>query len=133
MPQCECGGKNVIIYSCSCGSNVGQIANDAAKTLDRLGKGIMGNMAGIGIQMDSTVSASKKADTRVVIDGCSVSCVRDALDKAGLKVDLHIVVTDLDIKKEHNFEYTNDQVNAVVEEVVDKLKTTHTCSAKGDD
>ncbi|MFZ5897795.1 MAG: putative zinc-binding protein [Bacillota bacterium] len=117
MTDC-CGASDVTIFGCSGGSNVGQIANDAAKALDTLGQGRMYCLVGVGAQLPSFVEATKKAKKCVAIDGCEIACARKALEKAGITPHVHVVVTDLGIKKEHSFTYTTDDVGKVAKAVV---------------
>ena len=41
----------------------------------------------------------RNAATRVAIDGCEDSCVLKALEKAGLRADVHVVLTEMGIEK----------------------------------
>ncbi len=99
-----------MLLACSGGSNVGQIANDAAKALDQLGQGKMYCAVGVAAKLPSFVQAAKEADKRVAIGGCSVGCVKKALEGAGLSADVQVIVTDLGIEKGHHFNHTQDEV-----------------------
>lgn len=112
MSDC-CGTKDVMLLACSGGSNVGQIANDAAKALDSLGQGRMYCLIGVGAELPSFVEAARGAATLVAIDGCSVACAKAALAKAGLTPHVYTVVTDLGIEKGHHFHYTQEEVAKV--------------------
>jgi uncharacterized metal-binding protein len=98
---------------------VGQLSNEAAKTLDRLGQGRMYCAVGVAARLEGFVNAAGEAGRRVVIDGCEGRCVRKAFDGAGLKADVHVVVTELGIAKAHHFDYTQDEVAEVVGAVAD--------------
>ena len=43
--------KKILFYACSGGSNTGQIANDAARELNRLGISKMGCTMGLGTKL----------------------------------------------------------------------------------
>ncbi len=115
MSQC-CGQKDVLLFACSGGSNVGQIANDAAKALDQLGQGSMYCLIGIGAQLPNFIERCKQEGTTVVtIDGCGVACAKKALENVGLSSDVYVVVTDLGIEKGHHFDFTKEQVAEVAD------------------
>lgn len=128
MSDC-CATKNVMLLACSGGSNVGQIANDAAKALDRLGRGKMFCAVGVAGQLEidsplkTFVGMARKADTIVAVDGCEVKCVAKALAKAGLTADVESVATDLGIEKGHHFDYTDDQVAAFAAATDDAIQS----------
>lgn len=111
-----------MLLACSGASNVGQIANDAAKALDQLGQGKMSCVIGIGARIQSFIDNAKQAPTCVVIDGCGKTCALQALANAGLAPNVHVVVTELGIAKEHSFNYSRDQIAAVAGAVADALK-----------
>jgi len=112
---CACNGSNMLVFACSGGSNVGQIANAAALELDRRGGGRMHCLIGVNAHLGGMVDSAASADYRIVIDGCAVACARQATKRAGISADRHIIVTELGIAKNHTFEWTADQVARVVE------------------
>jgi uncharacterized metal-binding protein len=119
LADCCCANGNTLIFACSGGSNVGQLSNEAAKTLDRLGQGRMYCAIGVAAGLEGFVNAAGEAGRRVVIDGCEGQCVRKAFDAAGLEADVQVVVTDLGIAKAHHFDTTRDEVARVVGAVAD--------------
>ncbi len=119
-PSCTCGSKDVLLLACSGGSNVGQIANDAAKALDGYGQGSMYCAIGVGAQLESFVK-NVRENPCVAIDGCPVACVRKSLENVGVRPAVHVVVTELGIKKHGQFDHTNDDMAKVVGAVVDAL------------
>jgi len=112
---CACNGSNTLVFACSGGSNVGQIANAAALELDRRGVGRMYCLIGVSAHIGGMVDSAAGADYRIVIDGCPVACARKATEHAGVSADRHIIVTELGIAKNHVFEWTAEQVARVVE------------------
>jgi uncharacterized metal-binding protein len=119
--SCNCGSENALIFACSGGSNVGQIANDAAKALDQLGQGKFYCLIGVGAQIPSFLEATRKAAQVVAIDGCSVACAKVALENAGVTPDAYVVATDLGIEKGHHFEHTKEQVALVAAKAAEIL------------
>jgi uncharacterized metal-binding protein len=101
--KCLCKPTEILIFPCSGGSNVGQIANEAGKGLTTLGKGKMYCLAGIGWPVSNLIESTKAAKKIVAIDGCPVICAKKTLEHAGFNVDVHVVVTELGIEKSHDF------------------------------
>jgi uncharacterized metal-binding protein len=112
MSEC-CAQRNVLVFACSGGSNVGQLSNEAAKRLDVEGVGSFFCMAGIGGGIAGIVAKSKEADATIVIDGCDVACVKAAFEREGVPITRYVVVTDLGIEKGHHFNLTEGQITAV--------------------
>ncbi len=124
-PACACGTPDVLLLACSGSSNVGQMANDAAKALEGYGQGSMYCAVAVGAQLPSFVNGVK-AKPCVAIDGCPTACVRKLLENVGVKPAVHVVVTELGIKKHGEFNHTNDDIAKVVGAVVDALAAGQT-------
>ena len=124
-PTCACGTKDVLLLACSGSSNVGQIANDTAKALEGYGQGSMYCAIGVGAQLPSFVKGVREKPC-VAVDGCPTACVRKVLENVGVKPAVHVVVTELGIKKHGEFDHTNDDIAKVVGAVVDALAAGQT-------
>jgi uncharacterized metal-binding protein len=116
--KCTFNKNEMLIFPCSGGSNVGQIANEATKDLTALGWGKMYCLAGIGGKDNGIVASTKAAKRIIVIDGCSVQCARKTLGQSGFIPDLHVIVTDLGIKKNSFFMDVSE-----IETVIDKISS----------
>ena len=119
--KCLCEPTEILIFPCSGGSNVGQIANESAKDMTTLGHGKMYCLAGIGGHVSGLVESTKAAKKIVAIDGCPVECARKTLEHAGFKVDVHVVVTELGIQKVLGFMMDVGEINKVVEKIKGEL------------
>ena len=119
--KCLCEPTEILIFPCSGGFNVGQIANEAAKDLTTLGHGKMYCLAGIGGHVSGLVESTKAAKKIVAIDGCPVACTRKVLEHAGFKVDIHVVVTELGIQKVLGFMMDIEDIYKVVEKIKGEL------------
>lgn len=118
--SCTCSAAPVLIFPCSGGSNVGQIANHAAVELTKEKVGKMFCLAGVGAHIDSFIESSK--DNRlIVIDGCPMACAKKIFEYAELPVSDYIVVTELDIKKSHDFNLIQEDIARVCGEVKKRL------------
>ena len=120
--KCLCEPTEFLIFPCSGGSNVGQIANDAAKKLTTQGVGKMYCLAGLGGHVSGLIESTKAAKRIIVIDGCPVHCAKKTVEHAGFKPDVHVVVTDLGIQKRLDFKIENDEIKKVTDEVSKKLR-----------
>jgi uncharacterized metal-binding protein len=101
--DCCASSSNVMILSCSGGSNVGQLANQASVELTREGFGKMFCLAGIGGHLSGFVQSARDVPTMVVIDGCSVGCAKAIIEHAEIPLRHYLVLTDLGIEKNKNF------------------------------
>jgi uncharacterized metal-binding protein len=90
---------NTIIVACSGGSDVGEIADRAARGLARDSAGKMYCLAGIGGQVPSMVKFAQAADIVMAIDGCLQNCAARCLDNAGVKAFRHLRLADLGFAK----------------------------------
>jgi uncharacterized metal-binding protein len=99
---CECSAEEITILPCSGGSNCGQIANQAAVSLDVLGVGHIYCLAGIGAHIDGMVESARGVKRIVALDGCQVACAKKTIEHAGLTVTDWICVTEEGISKSHN-------------------------------
>ncbi|MFC1813000.1 putative zinc-binding protein [Thermodesulfobacteriota bacterium] len=109
--------KDVMILACSGGSNVGQLSNQAAMELTQEGFGKMFCLAGIGGHLGSFVQSAQDISSMVAIDGCEVGCVKAILDHAEIPTQNYLVLTELGIKKNKDFNLKVDDIQKVKAEV----------------
>ncbi|MBI5590261.1 MAG: putative zinc-binding protein [Deltaproteobacteria bacterium] len=109
--------KNVMILACSGGSNVGQLSNRAAVELTQEGFGKMFCLAGIGGNVSGFVQSAKDVPAMVAIDGCAVGCAKAILTNAKIPNPNYLVLTDLGIEKNKNFNLDAADVQTVKEAV----------------
>ncbi len=119
--ECLCQPIETLIFACSGGSNVGQIANQAAVELtkERLGK--LFCLAGIGGHVSGIVESTKAAKRLVAIDGCPVKCAQKTLEHSGFKPDVIVVVTDLGIEKAAGPIFKEEDCRLTVDKVKEEL------------
>ena len=116
---CECAAgatRTVLIYACSGGANVGEIADRAARALPADRRGTMFCLAALGGDIAGMVQTARDADLNLLIDGCPVDCAKKTFDRLGLTNYRQIKVTDLGIEKAKGVPVTTDQVDAVVDQ-----------------
>lgn len=78
---------NTIIFTCSGASDVGEIADLAARRLAREGAGRMHCMAAVGAGVESFLKFYRQSGNPIIaIDGCALNCATNCAQKAGLAV-----------------------------------------------
>ncbi|HSQ35822.1 MAG TPA: putative zinc-binding protein [Candidatus Binatia bacterium] len=129
--DCCATGNNVMILACSGGSNVGQLSNRAAVELTQEGFGKMYCLAGIGGQLKGFVQSAKDVPVIAAIDGCAVGCAKAILRNAGIQNYNYIVLTDLGIEKNKNFNLNDEDIMRVKEAVVAACNDQKTAAGTG--
>ena len=119
--KCLCEPDEIVLLPCSGGSNCGQLANAAAVKLTQDKVGRIFCLAGIGGHVSGMKASTKSAKRIVAIDGCSVACAKKTLEHAGLEPTDYIVVAELGIEKNHDFDLPESHVSRVISAVKDSL------------
>jgi uncharacterized metal-binding protein len=120
--DCACSPIQILVFPYSGGSNVGQIANQAAVELIKKSTGKLFCLAGIGAHIQSFIETTKGAKRIVAIDGCPTACARKTLEHASFTVTDPLVVTDLGVKKTHDFEFWQEDIAHVLDAVRSGLR-----------
>ncbi len=94
-----CGFSVKMIYTCSGASDVGEIADRAARQLRNEKVGYMSCLAGIGGGVDDLIEKAHAASKILVIDGCETNCGKKTFEKAGFDSFIHLQLADLGLKK----------------------------------
>jgi uncharacterized metal-binding protein len=111
--ECCVQNKNIMLLSCSGGSNVGQLSNRAAVELTQEGFGRMFCLAGIGGHISGLVQSAKDVEQIIVIDGCGIGCSKAILKNADVPLKNYVVLTELGIGKNKDFNLKQDDVDRV--------------------
>lgn len=111
------GGKTVLLFSCSGGANVGEIADEVVRRLMFAGKGEMYCLAGLGGQLDEFLEKTRGADTIVLVEGCDEDCGRHIMERAGFENYKYVRVTDLGIEKDKPKRAREDEIALVMQRV----------------
>jgi uncharacterized metal-binding protein len=61
------------------------------------------------------LDSTRGADIRIALDGCSTACARKVLEHAGMTVEQAVVVTDLGVKKTHDFVWSNRDISLAMQ------------------
>lgn len=62
------------------------------------------------------IRAAKNAPERIVIDGCPVGCAKRIMDAHQVPVDRYLIVTELGIRKTHEFDVEDGEVQIIAKE-----------------
>jgi len=113
--KCLCEPNEILLFTCSGASNVGQIANQAVVKLDQEGVGRMFCLAGIGGHVSGILESTKTGKMIVGVDGCPVACAKKALEHAGFDIHEYLQVTELGVEKIHNFNFSPADIKRVTD------------------
>ncbi len=119
--KCLCEPTEILLFPCSGGSNVGQIANQAGVILTQEGFGNLFCLAGIGGHVGGMIESTKAGKVIVAIDGCPVACAKKTLEHAGFNIDEYVQVTDLGIEKNHDFNLNPSEVKKVTDHIASRI------------
>jgi len=97
--ECTCGSAPKLIFTCSGSSDVGAIADQAARKLTKDGTGKMYCLAGIGGRVSGIMATTESAAKILAIDGCPINCARKTLELAGFKQIEHLSLSDIGLEK----------------------------------
>jgi uncharacterized metal-binding protein len=97
--QCSCNGGSKLVFSCSGAAETAEIAEQAARKVNRTGEGKMYCLAGVGGDVETIRNNTRAADRIVAIDGWDTDCAAKLLRKAGFENFDHLRVTDLGFEK----------------------------------
>jgi uncharacterized metal-binding protein len=99
--SCSSAGKTgpKLIFSCSGAADVGELADRAARRLNREGAGKMFCLAGVGGQVQGIVKSTEAAQSILVIDGCPLDCAKNTMQQAGFKRIAQLRLNDLGMEK----------------------------------
>ena len=111
--DCCATNGNVMILACARGSNVGQLSNQAAVELTQEGFGKIFCLAGVGGHLSGFVQSARDVPQMVAIDGCSVGCVKAILEHAKVPLKQYLVLTELGIEKNKDFNLARADVEKV--------------------
>jgi len=114
--QTSCCGGDRLIFSCSGGADVGELADRTSRELSREGFGKMFCLAGVGGDVAPIVEKTKTAKSRLIIDGCPVACAKKLLDSKGIVDYQYVQLNNLGYEKGKT-PVTAETIGRVVAEV----------------
>lgn len=95
----ECTSGPKLIFACSGAADVGEIADLAARKLNKEGLGKMLCLAGVGGRIEGIMKSTEAAGKIVAIDGCPLDCAKKTLERGNFKEVMHVRLTDMGLEK----------------------------------
>ena len=99
QPQCSCSVAPKLVFPCSGASDVGGLADRAARQMTADGTGKMYCLAGVGGRVEVIMASTGAAGRVLVIDGCQQECGRKTMELAGFQNFQHLRLADLGFEK----------------------------------
>ncbi len=118
-----------LIFACSGGADVGEVADQAARAMTRAGVGRMYCLSGIGGRVSSILDTTADAAAVLVINGCAKTCATHVLEAAGFRGFAHLCLNDLGFKKGQTA-VSDEHIQAVVD-AGSALLAAATCETNG--
>jgi uncharacterized metal-binding protein len=88
-----------LIFTCAGAAHSGQVANRVGVQLAKQQAGKLFCIAAVAADRPDKINRARKAKARVLIDGCEDECCRYVMEKAGLPIDTHVVLSNLGVEK----------------------------------
>ena len=111
--NCHDRDQKIMLISCSGASNLGRLSNQAAVELTMEGFGELFCLAGIGANLTGFVQSAKDAKEMIVIDGCDSACGKAILEKAGVPLKKHLIISQMGIRKTGDLNLNPDDLAKV--------------------
>jgi uncharacterized metal-binding protein len=113
--DCSKSPSAKLVFACSGAADVGELADLAARKINREGLAKMFCTVGLGGKVEPILETTKASDTILALDGCPLDCTRRSLEEAGFENYLHLRVTDIGLTKGKT-EITDAAISTVVEQ-----------------
>jgi uncharacterized metal-binding protein len=121
---CCGGGGEKLIFACAGAAYSGQVANRAGVQLMEQGAGSLFCIAAVAAGIGPKLERARNAGLRIAIDGCEDECVRKTLENAGLRADVHVVLTGMGIEKKPAQPNLINDAKKVVDRVKQELASS---------
>jgi len=108
----------VLVYACSGASNLGQLANEIAVRLDRLGLAELACATEVGAQDGDGQSSSKPV---LAISGCTSGCCSAMLEQHGIDVSCSVILAERGIAKAKHVLVDDESTERVFGQVLAEL------------
>lgn len=104
-----------VIYACSGCTSAGQLADHAARTLDRAGLAEMASVAGIGAGDAQELGRARSRFPVIAIDGCVNACVRRCLERNGIQPSRHYLLSSYGVARRGRNDFTAEEAERVLQ------------------
>ncbi|MCP4582846.1 MAG: zinc-binding protein [candidate division Zixibacteria bacterium] len=89
----------MLLFACSGASDVGELADLAARRLYREGLVQMSCVTAIGGRVESLLNKAKRSSQIIALEGCETDCVSNTLKQAGFKGFTRLRLNDIGLMK----------------------------------
>jgi uncharacterized metal-binding protein len=113
-----------LVFVCSGASDVGAVADQAARRVSRMKLASMGCLAAVANDLGFAMDPIKSAERIIVIDGCPENCAKLTMEKAGVSSYDHIQLFELGMEKGHT-KVDQEHIARVYDRAETLLGTTH--------
>ncbi len=96
-----CGGVPRLVFACSGASDVGAVADLAARRVSRMKLASMGCLAAVANRLGFAIDPVNEAERILVIDGCPENCAKLTMENAGVSSFDYILLSELGMEKGH--------------------------------
>jgi uncharacterized metal-binding protein len=96
-----CGGALRLVFACSGASDVGAVADQAARRVSRMKLASMGCLAAVANKLDFAMDPIRAAERIIVIDGCPENCAKLIMQKANVLSFDHVLLSEIGMEKGH--------------------------------
>ena len=103
-----------VVYACSGCTSAGELADHAARELDRAGLAEMASIAGIGADEPQQLSRAGSRYPVIVIDGCANGCARRCLQAHGIEPARHYVLSRHGVGRRPRERFTPEEAERVL-------------------
>lgn len=107
----------MLLFACSGGANVAEVADQLARGLMEEGWGSMYCLAGLASGIPGMLQTARNARLNVLIDGCGLDCGRRIFEVHGLTNYRQIRLTELGIEKTKSRRARPQEISAALEKV----------------
>lgn len=109
-----------LIYACSGCTDVAQLANNVAVSLDHAGEFEMSCISGVGGKVKPLVKTARSGRSITVIDGCPLHCARACLENIGVSPAEHVKLYEFGFKKHYGQSYGEEAIQEVRQAVLER-------------
>jgi len=108
----------VTVYACSGASNLGQLANQIALRLDRLGLADLACATEVGAEDVSEQGSNRPV---LAISGCTSACCAAMLERHGIEISRSVILAERGIAKAKHVLVDEDSTERVFGQVLAEL------------
>ena len=111
----------VLVYACSGASNLGQLANEIALRLDRLGLAELVCATEVGALGGESRTPGSSSRPVLAISGCTTGCCAAMLNRHGIEVSCSVILAERGVAKAKHVLVDGDESERVFGQVLAEI------------